>query len=106
VIVDPAEQMRRGLEDLGAKSGAASPGDLLYLLARASPAFEREARLRVQGLDYSDKTLNVRIAATQSDADSLARALRARSLDVTVDRAGGEARLQLRAAGSSRGVKP
>ena len=106
VIVDPGEQMRRGLEDLGAKSGAASPGDMLYLLARASPAFEREARLRVQALEYSDKTLSVRLAATQSDADSLARALRERSLDVTVDRAGGEARLQLRAAGSPRGTKP
>jgi general secretion pathway protein L len=105
VIVDAAEQMRRGLEDLGAKSGAASPGDMLYLLARASPAFEREARLRVQAIEYSDKTLSVRLAATQADADSLARALRERSLEVTVDRAGGEARLQLRAAGSSRGGK-
>jgi general secretion pathway protein L len=105
VIVDPAEQMRRGLEDLGAKSGAAAPGDMLYLLARASPAFEREARLRVQGIEYSEKTLSVRVAATQADAESLARALRARSLDVNVDRAGGQARLQLRAAGSSRGGK-
>ena len=106
VIVDPAEQMRRGLEDLGAKSGAASPGDMLYLLARASPAFEREARLRVQALEYSDKTLSVRLAATQADAESLARALRERSLEVTVERAGGEARLQLRAAGSSKGGRP
>ena len=105
VIVDPAEQMRRGLEDLGAKSGAASPGDMLYLLARASPAFEREARLRVQGIEYSDKTLSVRVAATQADAESLARALRARSLDVSLDRTGGQARLQLRAGGSSRGGK-
>lgn len=105
VIVDPAEQMRRGLEDLGAKSGAASPGDMLYLLARASPAFEREARLRVQAIEYADKTLSIRLAATQADADSLARALRERSLEVTVDRAGGEARLQLRAAGLPRGGK-
>lgn len=106
VIVDPAEQMRRGLEELGAKSGAASPGDMLYLLARASPAFEREARLRVQALEYGDKTLSIRLAATQADAESLARALRERSLEVSVDRAGGEARLQLRSAGSSRGGRP
>jgi len=105
VIVDPAEQMRRGLEDLGTKSGAASPGDMLFLLARASPAFERESRLRVQGIEYAEKTLSVRLAATQGDAESLARALRARSLEVTVGRAGGEARLQLRAAGSARGGK-
>jgi len=105
VIVDPAEQMRRGLEELGARSGAASPGDMLYLLARASPAFEREARLRVQAIEYSNKTLNVRLAASQADADSLARALRARSLEVTVDRSGGEARLQLRAPGPAGGGK-
>ena len=104
VIVDPVAQMRRNLEELGAKSGA-SPGDMLHLLARASPAFERETRLRVQGLEYSDGTLNVRVAASQADAESLARALRARSLDVAVDRSGGEARLQLRAAGSARGGK-
>ncbi|HET7766630.1 MAG TPA: type II secretion system protein GspL [Burkholderiales bacterium] len=105
VIVDPAEQMRRGLDALGAKSGAASPGDMLFLLARASPAFERQARLRVQAIDYADKTLGVRMAATQGDAEALAGALRARSLDVAVDRSGGEARLQLRAAGS-KGGKP
>jgi general secretion pathway protein L len=103
VIVDPAEQMRRSLEVLGARSGGASSGDLLYLLARASPAFEREARLRVQALEYADKTLAVRVTATQNDAESLARALRARSLEVAVDRAGGEARLQLRAPGPGKG---
>jgi hypothetical protein len=96
--------MRRGLEVLGARGGASS-GDLLYLLARASPALEREARLRVQALEYADKTLSVRIAATQRDAESMAAALRARSLEVTVDRAGGETRLQVRAAGT-QGGKP
>jgi general secretion pathway protein L len=107
VIVDPAEQMRRGLEDLGARSGAAAPGDMLFLLARVSPAFEREARLRVQGIEYSDKTLKIRMTAAQSDAESIARALRARSLEVSVERSGGEARLQVRAAQSSPGkAKP
>src|SRR5207249_4319313 len=37
-ILDPAEQMRRGLEDLGAGSGIAAPGDMLFLLARAARA--------------------------------------------------------------------
>jgi general secretion pathway protein L len=106
VIVDPAEQMRRGLEVLGARGGPATPGEMLYLLARASPAFEREARLRVQAIEYADKSMSVRIAATQKDAESLAGALRARSLEVTVDRAGGEARLQLRAPGAAKGGKP
>src|SRR5882762_4496675 len=35
-ILDPAEQMRRGLEDLSARSGVAAPGDMLSLLARAA----------------------------------------------------------------------
>jgi general secretion pathway protein L len=102
VILDPAEQMRRGLEVLGAQSGAASPGDMLYLLARVSPAFEREARLRVQALEYADRTLSVRVAAAQKDAESLAASLRSRSLDVTVDRAGGETRLKIRAPGGGK----
>jgi general secretion pathway protein L len=102
VIVDPAEQMRRGLEDLGTHGGGIAPGDLLFLLARAAPALEREARLRVQGLEYADKTLTIRIAATQADSESLAAGLRARSLDVAVNRAGGEARLQVRAASAAR----
>src|SRR6266705_1452455 len=40
-ILDPAEQMRRGLEDLSARSGVAAPGDMLSLLARAAPAIAR-----------------------------------------------------------------
>jgi general secretion pathway protein L len=103
VILDPAEQIRRGLQDLGASSGAAGPGDMLFLLARVAPAFESESRLRVQGIEYSDKTLKIRMVARQDDAQSIANALRARSLEVSVDRAGGEAQLQVRAADSSRG---
>jgi general secretion pathway protein L len=103
VILDPAEQMRRGLEDLGTRTGVAAAEDMLYLLARAAPALEREGRLRVQAIEYADKTLRIRMAATQADAESLARTLRARSLEVTADRAGGEARLQVRAASPQKG---
>ena len=102
-ILDPAEQMRRGLEDLSARSGIAAPGDMLSLLARAAPAIERESRLRVQGVEYADRALNIRLVASEADAESLARTLRARSLDVEVQRAGGEARLRVRAAVSPRG---
>jgi len=101
-ILDPAEQMRRGLEDLSARSGIAAPGDMLSLLARAAPAIERESRLRVQGVEYADRALTVRLVASEADAESLARTLRARSLEVEVQRAGGEARLRLRAAASPR----
>jgi len=46
-ILDPAEQMRRGLEDLGAAAASPRPGTLLFLLARAAPAIERRiARAR------------------------------------------------------------
>ena len=101
-ILDPAEQMRRGLEDLSARSGIAAPGDMLSLLARAVPAIERESRLRVQGVEYADRALTVRLVASEADAESLARTLRARSLEVEVQRAGGEARLRVRAAAPPR----
>src|SRR5439155_660000 len=97
-ILDPAEQMRRGLEDLGAGSGIAAPGDMLFLLARAAPVIERESRVRTQGIEYAGRALLIRLAASEADAESIARALRARSLDVEVQRAGGEARLRVRAA--------
>ena len=99
-ILDPAEQMRRGLEDLAERSGVAGPGDLLSLLARTAPAIERESRLRVQGIEYADRALIIRAAAAEADAESLARTLRARSLEVEVQRSGGEARLRVRAAAS------
>src|SRR5258706_15364847 len=99
-ILDPAEQMRRGLEDLGAGSGLAAPGDMLFLLARAAPAIERESRVRVQGIEYAGRALVIRLAASEADAESVARALRGRSLDVEVQRVGGEARLRVRAAAS------
>ena len=102
-ILDPAEQMRRGLEDLGAGSGIAAPGDMLFLLARAAPVIERESRVRAQGIEYAGRTLVIRLAASEADAESIARALRARSLDVEVQRMGGEARLRVRAAASPFG---
>src|SRR6267142_1102937 len=101
-ILDPAEQMRRGLEDLGTGSGIAAPGDMLFLLARAAPAIERESRVRAQGIEYSGRSLIIRVAASEADAESLARTLRARSLDVEVQRVGGEARLRVRAAGQGK----
>jgi general secretion pathway protein L len=102
-ILDPAEQMRRGLEDLSARSGVAAPGDMLSLLARAAPAIERESRLRVQGVEYADRAVTIRLVASEADAESLARTLRARALEADVQRAGGEARLRVRAAASPRG---
>src|SRR5260221_2560841 len=101
-ILDPAAQMRPGPEDPSARSGIAAPGDMLSLLARAAPAIERESRLRVEGVEYADRALTVRLVASEADAESLARTLRARSLEVEVQRAGGEARLRLRAAASPR----
>ena len=102
-ILDPAEQMRRGLEDLGARSGVAAPGDMLFLLSRAAPVIERESRVRVQGIEYAERALVIRVAASEADAESVARALRARSLDVEVQRTGGEARLRVRAVAPSSG---
>jgi len=96
-ILDPAEQMRRGLEALSAGTGAAAPDDMLALLARTLPAIEREPRVRVQGIEYAEHALNLRLAAAEPDAESLARSLRALQLEVDLQRSGGEARLRVRA---------
>jgi len=76
---------------------------MLFLLARAAPVIERESRVRTQGIEYAGRALVIRLAASEADAESVARALRARSLDVEVQRAGGEARLRVRAAASPAG---
>jgi len=64
---------------------------------------ERESRVRVQGIEYAERALVIRVAASEADAESVARALRARSLDVEVQRAGGETRLRVRAVAPSSG---
>ncbi len=104
VVLDAAEQMRRGLETLGAATGAAAPGDLLTLLARALPAIERESRARLQGFEYADRTLTLRVAAPDADADAMVQALRVVGLEVDAQRSGGEARLRVRAAPEAKGT--
>jgi general secretion pathway protein L len=96
-ILDPAEQMRRGLETLSAGAGAAAPDDMLALLARALPAIERESRVRLQSLEYAERALTLRLAAAEPEAESVARALRAQQLEVDMQRSGGEAQLRIRA---------
>src|SRR5204863_460523 len=75
----------------------------LPLLARAGPVIERESRVRVQGIEYAGRSLVVRLAASEADAESIARTLRARALDVEIQRVGGEARLRVRAAAALTG---
>jgi general secretion pathway protein L len=97
-ILDPAEQMRRGLETLIASTGAAGPDDMLALLERVLPAIEREPRVRLQGIEYAERALNLRLAAAEPEAESVAQTLRAQRLEVDVQRSGGEAQLRVRAA--------
>ena len=105
-ILDPAAQMRRGLETLSAGSGVAVGGDMLALLARVGPAIERESRVRVQSIEYGERALTIRLAASQADAESFALRLRAQSLEVESQRGGGETRLRVRAAASPVEGKP
>ncbi|HEY6722100.1 MAG TPA: type II secretion system protein GspL, partial [Burkholderiales bacterium] len=100
-ILDPAEQMRRGLEDLSARSGAGAPGDLLSLLARVVPVVDRESKVRVQSIEYAERSLLIRVTATEADSESLARKLRALSLEVEMERSGAEARLRIRVPGTA-----
>lgn len=104
-ILDPAEQMRRGLEILSANTGGAAPDDMLALLARTLPAIERESRVRLQGIEYAGRALKLRLAAAEPEAESVARALRAQQLEVDVERSGGEAQLRVRAAAAAAAAK-
>jgi len=99
-VLDPAAQMRRGLDSLSAGGGVAAAEDMLALLARVGPAIERESRVRVQSIEYGERALTIRLASSQADAESLARRLSAQSLEVESQRGGGETRLRVRAAGS------
>ena len=101
VVLDAAEQMRRGLETLSA--GAAASGDLLALLARALPAIDRESRARLQGFEYTESAVTLRVAAADADVEAIVRALRARGLEVEVQRAGGESQMRVRAAAAAKG---
>jgi len=102
-ILDPAAQMRRGLDALSAGSGVAAAEDMLALLARVGPAIERESRVRVQSIEYGERALTIRLASSQADAESLALRLRAQSLGVESQRGGGETRLRVRASAASSG---
>ncbi len=104
VVLDAAEQMRRSLETLNAGAGAAAPGDMLALLTRALPAIERESRARLQGFEYADRALTLRVAVADTDAEAIVQALRVRGLEVDVQRSGGEARLRVRAAAEAKGT--
>jgi general secretion pathway protein L len=104
-ILDPAEQMRRGLETLSTSTGAAAPEDMLALLARTLPAIERESRVRLQSIEYAERALSLRLAASEPEAESVARTLRAQQLEVDVQRSGGEAQLRVRAAAAAAATK-
>ena len=107
VVLDPAAQMSRGIEELSSRKGASSPDDLLSLLARAAPVIERTSRARVQRLEYADRALIIHAAASESDAEFLAGSLRALSLNVEVGGSDGAFQLRIRAViPSSQSVKP
>lgn len=108
-VLDPAQQMQRGVDRLLAGSAAAAPGDLLALLARAGPVLEREPRMHLQAIEYADGQMTVRFTATESTvASAVIQLLRGRSLDVELQKPPGapadEMRLRIRAqsAGAQR----
>src|SRR5258707_810602 len=97
----PPAWLHAALAEARSESGAPERILLVDAPAGLASAAWREG-LRVQGVEYADRALTVRLVASEADAESLARTLRARSLEVEVQRAGGEARLRLRAAASPR----
>ena len=110
-ILDPVQQMQRGLETLQARAGLRAH-DLLPLLARAARAWQTEPRARLRALRYGERSLTLEVLAPDAQAiEGFQRALRANGLQAdilaTTPRAGEmEGRLRIQAAAVVSSAKP
>ncbi|HKQ29783.1 MAG TPA: type II secretion system protein GspL [Burkholderiales bacterium] len=67
-VLDPYQQMQRGMDGLMARGGTRQ-SDMLVLLGRVGGASQGQARLRLRGLQYSDRSLTLDV--TLPDAPAL-----------------------------------
>jgi general secretion pathway protein L len=63
VVLDPAQQMSRGLEQLQKRGGGAADTDLVPLLARTAPMLRKQSQLRVAAVRYADRSLTLDLLA-------------------------------------------
>jgi general secretion pathway protein L len=69
-VLDPYQQMQRSMETLMARGGTRS-NDMLVLLSRVASVSQADPRIRLRGLQYSDRNLTIDI--TLPDAPALER---------------------------------
>lgn len=109
-VLDPARQFERGLEQLAARTSG-TPHDLLALLARLAPALGENARVRLRGLRYTERSVTLELTLPDAQTlEMLKQALRARGLQAEILAATprgaeveGRMRVQPLAAGAATG---
>lgn len=82
VVLDPAQQMQRGIEQLQKRGGGAADTDLVPLLARATPAIRKQPQVRVAALRYADRSLTLDVLAPNAQAlETLKQELRSANVE-------------------------
>ncbi len=82
VVLDPAQQMTRGLEQLQKRGGGNAEGDLVPLLARATPALRKQPQVRIASLRYAERSLTLDVLAPSAQAlEALQQDLRSANMD-------------------------
>lgn len=105
VVVDPALQMQRLLDELRGKSGKSAPADALPLLGKLAPVMQAHPQIKLRSLQYGESRLTVDMTLPDFQAlETVKTALGARGLQVEVagansTAAGIEGRLRLSQSG-------
>jgi len=110
-VLDPAQQMQRGLETLQARGGMRAQ-DMLPLLTRATKAWQTESRARLRGLRYGERSLTLDVTVPDVQAlEGLRRAMQSNGLQAEIlatTQRGSEhdARLKIQAPAAISSTKP
>lgn len=75
VIVDPALQMKRSVNELRVKSGRPGPDDFVPLLARFAQAVGQRGQGTIEALEYREGTMKIRFSAESVDSPEAREAL-------------------------------
>jgi general secretion pathway protein L len=107
VVVDPALQMQRLLDELRGKSGKSGQGDALPLLGKLAPVMQAHPQIKLRGIQYDEARLTVDLSLPDFQVmEALKNALIARGMQVEVigansTAAGIEGRLRLSQSGKA-----
>lgn len=107
VVVDPALQMQRLLDELRGKSGKTSRSDALPLLADLAPVMQAHPQIKLRGIQYEESRLTVDLSLPDFQTmENLKNAFIARGMQVEVagansTAAGIEGRLRLSQGGKA-----